>query len=275
VVSTEPVFKTFPGPGGHTLKLYYYQCGDCSADTTLSFSVAGNHVAKINYSGDPSFCDGDSLLIYSDTLDGNSWRNNGVLLSNDSGIVVKATGTYYLELGSGLCATYDSITVSTLNAAVPVISKVDTQLFSTPAASYQWSLDGSLLPGATSQFITPVQIGVYTVETTDTNGCAAVSGEFELTTIGIPDGGPNGDFVVFPNPSEGKINILISLDVATDAKVKVIDLRGAKLAEKTFKGLKAGSNSISMNLDDIHFKGNALVIIFTNEKTRTSTIVIE
>jgi hypothetical protein len=99
--------------------------------------------------------------------------------------------------------------------------------------------------------------------------------EYSDNPIGVDEKDSQKDFKVYPNPAKGEINISIELNRAADAKVRLIDLRGAKIAEGTFNNLKAGNNSLTLELNDVHFKGAALLVVFAGDKTRTSTIVIE
>jgi hypothetical protein len=99
--------------------------------------------------------------------------------------------------------------------------------------------------------------------------------EYSDNPIGIGEDESQRDFKVYPNPAQKEINISIALDRSADARVRLIDLRGAKIAEGTFQDLKAGDNTITLKLDDVHFKGAALLVLFAGDKTRTSTIVIE
>ena len=105
------------------------------------------------------------------------------------------------------------------------------------------------------------------------------AGAYEFTKAkpitGIKDPNAEKDFKVYPNPAGGSINISIDLDRGGQAKVRIMDFRGAKLAENTFKNLQTGTNNLTMDLNDVHFKGAALLVVFTGEKTRTRTIIIE
>lgn len=61
------------------------------------------------------------------------------------------------------------------SGTVPVITVAGMTLTSSPAASYQWILDGSPISGATAQSYTATAYGNYQVEVTYSNGCSILS----------------------------------------------------------------------------------------------------
>lgn len=105
------------------------------------------------------------------------------------------------------------------------------------------------------------------------------AGAFEFTksapTIGIEDQDPDKDFIVYPNPAAGQVNISVDLDKGGEARVRIMDFRGAKLYEASYRNLVPGNNNLAVNLNNLHFKGAALVVLFTGDKTRTKTVIIQ
>lgn len=79
---------------------------------------------------------------------------------------------------------------------------LNTVLFATsnPAgASYSWTLNGTVIPGAT-QSTYPVNInglGTYKVTVTDINGCTSTTNEVKLTGL------PSDQLFIYPNPAPG------------------------------------------------------------------------
>jgi len=102
---------------------------------------------------------------------------------------------------------------------IPIIQGTDCALAATGSTgvTYQWYLDGLLLPGATSQFLTASGEGFYTVKITDLAGCSNISDPFYadcFTTV--EDTRTNNlDFRVFPNPitSDGIVHFDRELDI--------------------------------------------------------------
>jgi hypothetical protein len=59
--------------------------------------------------------------------------------------------------------------------AQPQITQTGGDLVSSPGDSYQWLINGGVLPGATSQTYTPQQSGSYAVRITNAFGCSSTS----------------------------------------------------------------------------------------------------
>jgi len=78
------------------------------------------------------------------------------------------------------CSATASVLVEVLEPAIPEITLIDTNILqASDAQTYQWYVDGNIITGAESQTYTAQVSGIYTVETTDSNGC--ISGaNFEL-----------------------------------------------------------------------------------------------
>ena len=66
--------------------------------------------------------------------------------------------------------------------------------------SYQWSLDGNPLSGATAQQYTAIQSGSYTVAVTGSGGCAGTSSPHALTVLPLPSPAISGGSSGCANP---------------------------------------------------------------------------
>jgi len=88
------------------------------------------------------------------------------------------------------------------------------------AQSYQWSLNGRDIPGATSQQLTAEKRGIYRVMVSDKYGCSDVSRP--LVYIGLN----RGMVTTSPNPAMSYINVHI--DAAEAAQIIISDVYGGK-----------------------------------------------
>jgi hypothetical protein len=89
--------------------------------------------------------------------------------------------TLYLGQGFGFDATR-----LTNVSNVPHISLLNSTSFTTTGSgTYQWYLNGVLIPGATSNVYGFTQNGSYTVELTGAYGCTYMSDPFVLTNVGV------------------------------------------------------------------------------------------
>jgi len=180
-------------------EVFYTDLNGCSAssapytiyETSDSVIVDGNDV----------ICPGDSVFLisfsqYPNPLNVYEWLFNGTPIpgANQNAIYANQTGTYSLNITAGTCSLLSSdilitefdanISSNSLDSVLCPGSTLD--LLASPGDSFQWFLDGVLLPGETNQTLTINNIGMYTVEIidgacTDTSGVYAVS--FIIPTI--------------------------------------------------------------------------------------------
>lgn len=128
-----------------------------------------------------------------------------------------------------------------VNTIEPIIS-VDSFTLSTtqPYVTYQWYLDGNILPEATNSSYTVSENGAYTVLVTDSFGCEAMSPPYHVnnaTSIAVP-GAITANTYIYPNPAKDvlyinstvKINaILSSIEGRTIRELKegnILSLQG-------------------------------------------------
>ena len=122
------------------------------------------------------------------------WRKDGTPIpgATSQTTIAGTTGSYTAQVTNAAGCTGTSTAVAvTINPlpTLPVITSANNVLTSTPATTYQWFLNGTAIPGATSQSFTPTSGGVFTVAITDANGCAATSlplSNSGSTVIGVP-----------------------------------------------------------------------------------------
>lgn len=123
---------------------------------------------------------------------------------------------------------YTQCYISNPAPAQPSISVNANDLVSTTGVTYQWYVDGNLIPGATSQNYTPTQNGIYVVRVTDSNGCVyAYSAGYPYTLVtGIKENQIAANLKVYPNPSNGVVTIDDWYIKSIGYSVNVIDAQG-------------------------------------------------
>src|SRR6185436_13928869 len=87
--------------------------------------------------------------------------------------------------------------------AFPTITQNGYTLTSSPAASYQWQLNSTDIPGATNQSYTITQTGYYTMIVGDSNGCVNSATQYVLIDW-INESESANEIAIYPNPSNGK-----------------------------------------------------------------------
>jgi hypothetical protein len=117
-----------------------------------------------------------------------------------------------------------------VSKTIPTITMSKGKLLSSSAINNQWYLDGTLIPGANSQEITPLIQGKYTVEVT--YPCAKNFSEVMPVLItGLADFTLSSGFSVQPNPFVGETFIQYSLANPASIKLELYDLSGTHILD--------------------------------------------
>lgn len=114
----------------------------------------------------------------------------------------------------------------------PVITQNGNTLQSTPAASYQWLLNGSPVPGATQQNYSPVQAGNYSVQVTYTNNCPYTSNIINWLSTGFAEAISESDLAVFPNPAQDFVSIRFRTSGDASVLVSLCSITGEMILAK-------------------------------------------
>lgn len=101
----------------------------------------------------------------------------------------------------------------------PVITQSGMVLTSTPATTYQWYWNGTLIPGANSQTYTATTGGNYYVLTTYYNNCPYQSNTINLTSTTIINSSIESNLHIYPNPAESQL--LIDFTSEKDEKIVI------------------------------------------------------
>ena len=122
---------------------------------------------------------------------------------------------------------YSACQITSSAPAIPTITANGNVLTSSAATTYQWFVDGVLIPGATSQSYSATASGAYCVQVTDANGCwysySLLYDHTFITDIAAFDQAHNLN--AYPNPTNGILNL--NGEVLTgDFTVEVIDAAG-------------------------------------------------
>ena len=105
---------------------------------------------------------------------------------------------------------YDSCYIFNAAPAIPTISGNATTLTASTATTYQWYMNGVLIPGATSMTYNPTVTGIYVVRITDAKGCVyqySAGYKFTKWATGIPDINLSESVIVYPNPASDQLRI--------------------------------------------------------------------
>lgn len=149
----------------------------------------------------------------------------------------------------------------------PTIATSGSDLTTASATTYQWYYNGTLISGATSQNYTPTQSGIYVVRTTDVNGCVNrySSGYSYSMATGVNEFTTN-DISIYPNPTNGIVDIDLNYQNVQSLKVLVYDTFG-KIVFET-------ENSSRIDLAQLANGVYTMAISLDNKKPAYKKIVL-
>jgi len=178
----------------------------------------------------------------SNAVAGGEWTSSNSSLTIESGTVTGVSvGTgdisYSVTNSCGTEFTTKSVTVNPIPDA-PIISE-NQDLLSVPRiySSYQWYVNGNIIPGENMDTCSATTSGAYNVMVTNAFGCSNSSETLEYTDCVV------GDIVIYPNPTASILNIqwckrvTVKLmcddgkEIAINKQVNKIDISGLPNAD--------------------------------------------
>jgi alpha-tubulin suppressor-like RCC1 family protein len=148
-------------------------------------------------------------------------------------------------------------TVNTLTAPTVTITVDADTLTATAGVTYQWYLDGSVIPGATNQTYVVTATGDYYVDVTFASGCVGTSPAQPHSGVGIDDL-TFGTVSLYPNPAKNQVNLTFSSDVLDNTSYMITDQAGRVV----LNGEIMNSN---MTLDINELENGMYNLILTND----------
>jgi len=205
-----------------------------SSIDTMSSNNTNLYIAKyglcspnppvISINGNLNLCQGNSVVLTSNSLSNNLWSNN----QNTQSITVNSSGIYSVTVTdiNGCINTSQPVTVTVNpNPPTPTINQAGNLLVSSSSVNNQWFLNGNPIPNANGQIYTVTQNGIYTVQVVNSFGCSSVSLPVSITTLEILQE-ENGDkkITIYPNPTSG--DIFCKKDIYGIAKICIFNSLG-------------------------------------------------
>jgi glucose/arabinose dehydrogenase len=278
--------------GSDLVNLDDYNYSSFGEDRYGELYVAGLSSGNIYKISDTTVCkpkafiEGDpvrALCSASDTLHAIAganllyqWRLNGTNVpgGNSPDLVITQSGVYdIIVYNLSICSdTSDPVTVTIgTPPLVPNITLNGLQLISDPSVSYQWFVNGVLIPGATSQTFTPYMSGTFTVEVTDSTGCSSLSAGV-VYNLGQNESLNFNGTKLFPNPVRAGTSFsLIGLPLG-NYYIKISDMMGKRVYEENIfsKGMQS---SITISLPVLSSGVHVAMLSTGNEQVSLKLLV--
>jgi hypothetical protein len=198
------------------------------------------------------------------------WFRNGlkVLGATNASLTFNSVGTYkVLATEKNGCSVFSNeiIIQKSENTTVGITVVDDANLQAdVPNSSegfFQWYLNGAEIEGATSATIQITSGGSYTVGYTNIAGCQTISEVVVITSIS--DDWLKSITSLYPNPTEGKVQISFSEILKGETKLRVYNLVGELISEKII------SNSTTTSLDLSSKASGIYILEISNQKGNT------
>jgi murein DD-endopeptidase MepM/ murein hydrolase activator NlpD len=193
-------------------------CTATSAETNVVVNPLP--IAKITPSGSTNICQGEGVMLTSDSASNYLWSNS----AKSRSISVSEEGSYWVVVtdanGCSAASAETKVTVQTLPMAV-VTQQGIVLTAQTVGATYQWLDCGnhfSPIKGATNQIYIASTDGLYSVAVT-VNGCSDTSTCYTVSTVGVSSIPSQFGVHIYPNPTTGKLWIDSKSQTISDLKI--------------------------------------------------------
>jgi hypothetical protein len=264
----------------------------CST-VNCSFSVVVNDVQVPVFTIQPQaqrVCVGGTVTLTATATNGVNyqWQNwngsawNNILGANTTtytltNLPITANTNSYRQVATGPCGAVVtsspavivvnpnptvSISASIAPSLLPGQSLSLTNTVNPAGGQYQWQYNGANLAGATSSVLDGISVdrtGSYRVSYTDPNGCRSLSDIITVTAL------QNPKVWVYPNPTNGLLNIQMFNKPQERFKVMVYDMNG-RMLHKQENLLSRTYEIIRVDLARASIPATKMLIKVVNEK---------
>jgi hypothetical protein len=141
----------------------------------------------------------------------------------------------------------------------------------TSGISYQWYLAGVAILGATNSSYNATINGMYTVRAYYANGCNQLSNELSFAVGVVDELAVLQGIEVFPNPTNGILNLRTASPVRKTMEVVVTDMYGREVYRESVRNLR---NEFTMDLTALP-AGVYMLSLKTTEASTMHKIVLE
>ncbi len=218
--------------------------GGCSSFATKTITISDVFPSVVVLpAGLAALCSGSvTVYVVASSSVSYQWLVNGVNVPGATSVsyVAHSAGSYSVRISDAVCTqVFPGTTV--LAKAVPVISfSAPNTLLTGVFKTYEWYLNGSFIPGATTASIIATKPGNYTVVVLDDNLCIDTSAVyrygFNTAVAGLIT---NEEIHVYPNPATS----ILHIDAPVKVNVRVLSVDG--------KLLKVGKSTNEIDVADL------------------------
>ncbi len=248
---------TYTATGTYTVSLTASNANGTGSTYTSTIMVAPSPTAA---SSTASLCSGFGTYISANTNASSvSWNTGATTFSIYVSPTVNTVYTY--TAANGQCQVTANVTVNVSpTPPQPTVSANGATLTCNPSAtSYQWYLNGSPIPGATSQTYVATQDGYYSVWISNSAGCQSSSSSVYVILTNVKNVAVSYGIKMTPNPASDYIQISGSQE--KQIILRITDLSGKEVYVST---IDLNKNHIQ-TIDISKFEAGIYLIEISNE----------
>lgn len=230
---------TYAVPGNYTVTLSADNSSGVTDGKSMTVSISLTELTvSIELPGSTVFCPEDEVVLEAVSADGveYQWYKNEQVIEGASGpaYTVNEAGLYKVTVWKGECTASSESKEITYKNNKPAVVLSDYVVLTASAgsATYQWYLNGVLLPGAVHPTHIAEKPGKYKVLANRENCQAAFSDETDVILLGNEPS--SYSLKLSPNPVEDMLFFTLTLPEAEEARLKVLNSIGQAVMPEIF-----------------------------------------
>lgn len=156
----------------------------------------------------------------------------------------------------------------------PIIAFDDGVVSTGLYPTYQWLLDGEIIPGANEQTYVCMTSGTYSVSVTNEFGCVGESNPFFLDNLDIQGINESITYISLnPNPSKGNVFLEYTLNETASIEIRITDISGKMIFTRNLGEINKGRHTEQLDLGFLA-AGTYFYVLSVNQSTFTNRIII-
>ncbi|MBK8351370.1 MAG: T9SS type A sorting domain-containing protein [Saprospirales bacterium] len=220
-------------------------------DSFIVLTVAVTSLPNITVNS-PSICSGQTATLTANN--GTSYTWTGGLTGNPATTQTLNSNASFTVTGTvGNCSNtaVATVTVNSTPAQSFITQGHDTLYSSTVVANatYNWYLNGNTTPIATtnSSFYKFTTQGTYTVKVVSNDCSSPISTGYLTTSLGVRNSSSVKSFAIFPNPTDSRLVLDISLLKTANVQLKIFSTEGKEMLYKNFGTVKDLNETLNIS----------------------------
>jgi len=261
-------------PGEYRVEISKNGCSSLSSTQIITSNLPPPAVIK--HLTPVEFCEGDSVVLFTDILDVTAqyvWTLEGSQVATGSSFTATQAGTYTLTV-TNTCGFSDNTQVEVEVTAAPVteilLNNNVLSVLSANIRKYQWYLDDKPIIGANAPTFIPIDSGRYFLRFTTEIGCEGTS---NVIDFGGVDVNSNPQITIAPNPTNTG-NITVTLWSAQDAGLTLVNNKGKVVYRQSFPKDNIFVNQRLVDIGDLRRGIYLLRVSFSDGQTITRKVLV-